>query len=293
MRRLGAEDGFTLHELMIGMVLMLIVVSATLTVLEQFTLMGKNSERRVDMQEQARNAVRQMSRSLRNVAGSSETADVIERANPYDLIFKVVDESGAAAGSNAQRLQRVRFCLDTTSGTSRGRIREQVQTWTTAAAPAMPTSTACPSATWGSSRVLADNVTNRANGQNRSVWSYRLTNGQVSAVRMNLFMDENVNSQPRETSLSSGVFLRNQNRPPVAAFTATPAGINHVLLNGSGSYDPEGHPLDMVWTSNGVEIGQGVNFDWNAGSSGARTITLTVSDPSDLTGSVTQTVVVE
>jgi type II secretory pathway pseudopilin PulG len=292
MRRLRSESGFTLPELMVGMVLMMVVVSASLTTLEQFTLMGKRGERRVDMQEQARNSARQMSRSLRNVAGSSETADVIERAQSYDLVFKVVDESGTSYGSNDQRLKRVRYCLDS-STSSRGRIREQVQTWTTASTPAIPSGTSCPASSWGTSRVIADNVTNRAGGQNRPVWTYRVTDGQVSAVSVNLFMDDSLASEPKETALSTGVFLRNQNRPPLASFTATPAGVNHVLLNGSGSYDPEGHPLDMTWTVGGTEIGEGVNLDWNAGSAGLRTITLTVSDPSGLTDTMTQSVVVE
>lgn len=292
MSRLRADGGFTLPELMIGMLLMLIVLFASLATLEQFTLMGKRGERRVDSQQQAREAARQIARTLRNVAGSSDTVDVIERAQPYDLVFKVVDDSGTSFGSNDQRLKRVRYCLDSSSP-SRGRVREQVQTWTSATAPAVPAGTACPSSTWGSSRVIADQVTNRASAQDRPVWTYRVTDGQVSAVSVDLFVDDNVTTDPGESSLRTGVFLRNQNRRPVASFTATAAGINHVLLNGSGSYDPEGHPLDMVWTVGSVKIGEGINLDWDAGSTGSRTVTLTASDPSGLADTSTQTVVVE
>lgn len=292
MRRLREEGGFTLPELLVGMLLMVIVLSASLATLEQFTHMGKRGERRLDLQEQAREAMRQMARTLRNIAGSSETVDVIERAEPFDLVFKVVDDSGSSWGSNDARLKRVRYCLDSSSSAG-GRIREQVQTWSSAAAPAIPAGTACPSSAWGGSRVIAEQVTNNASSQNRPVWSYRVTDGQVSAVSIDLFVDDNVSADPREAALRSGVFLRNQNRRPIAAFTATAAGINHVLLNGSGSYDPEGHPLDMEWSVGGVKIGEGINFDWDAGSPGSRTVTLTASDPSGLADTSTQTVVVE
>lgn len=291
MSRLRDETGFTLVELMVAMVLMLIVMSAALTTLEQFTHMSKRSERRVDMQEQARNATRQMARTLRNVAGSSETSDVIERAEDFDLVFKVVDDSGAAAGDNAQRLERVRYCVGTSSA-ARNKIYVQEQAWTGAAAPAVPPASACPSTTWGSSRVLAEDVTNRTNGSDRALWTYRFADGQVAAVSINLFMDENTTAAPGETALRTGVFLRNQNRAPLASFTATPAGVYHVLLNASASYDPEGHPLDVSWTVGGEEIGSGVNLDWDARYSGSRTVTLTVTDPAGLSDSMSQTVVV-
>jgi type II secretory pathway pseudopilin PulG len=292
MSRIGHEDGFTLPELLVGMLLMIIVISASLMTLEQFTLMGKRGERSLEIQEQARTASRLMARALRNVAGSSEPADVIERAQAYDLVFKTVDDTGTSMGSNVQRLKRVRYCLDSSTPT-RGRIREQVQTWTTATVPAMPTGTACPSSTWGSSRVVADQVTNRANSADRPVWTYRTANSQVTAVSINLFVDDDVSRDPDEKTLTTGVFLRNQNRPPVASFTATQAGSRHILLNGSGSYDPEGHPLELTWTISGQTIGTGVNVDWNAVTAGSRSITLTVSDPSDLSASTTQTVVVQ
>ena len=290
MTRLRDESGFTLPELMVAMVLTLIVMSAALTTLEQFTHMGKRSERRVDMQEQARNATRQMTRTLRNVAGSSETSDVIERAEDFDLVFKMVDESGTAAGANAQHLKRVRYCVGTSSA-ARDKIYVQEQTWTDATAPAVPPASSCPSTTWDTSRVLTEDVTNRS-GTDRALWTYRVADGQVAAVSISLFMDEDTSAAPGETALTTGIFLRNQNRAPFASFTATPAGVHHVLLNASASYDPEGHPLDVSWTVGGDEIGSGVNLDWDARYSGSRTITLTVTDPAGMSDSVSQTVVV-
>lgn len=292
MSRVRDESGFTLPELLVAMILMTIVMLATLATLDQFVHTGRNNEQRLDLQQHARDASRTMARALRNIAGSSETADVIERAEPFDLVFKVVDDSGEPAGDNAGRLKRLRYCLDGAAGSS-GRIREQVQTWTSPGAPAIPSDPACPGTGWDESRVLAERVTNRAGTGDRPLWIYREANGQVSALSINLLMDDAVAKPPAEVALRTGIFLRNQNRPPLASFTATPAGVTHLLLNGSASYDPEGHPIDMVWTVDGTKIGEGVNLDWDAEERGTYTITLEVSDPSGLSASASQTVAVQ
>ena len=54
-------------------------------------------------------------------------------------------------------------------------------------------------------------------------------------------------------SLGSGVFLRNQNRAPVASCTAQRAGTGkQIALNGSASEDPEGFNLkEYKWYANG------------------------------------------
>jgi prepilin-type N-terminal cleavage/methylation domain-containing protein len=288
MTRLRDERGFTLVELLVGMQLMLIVMFAALMTLEQVTKMGKRNERSVDMQEQARQATREMSRALRNVAAAVDTADAVVRAQPYDLVVRSVDDTGAASSTNDRRLEWLRYCLDS-SDPSRGRIYRQS---TGAAAAAMPTGTACPASDWGAARQIADRVTNRANGASRPVWSYRLSVGRVSSVSIALWLDDDPLSAPGETSVTTGVFLRNQNRPPVASFSATPAGVRHVLLNATTSYDPEGQPLDVVWRDGGVQVGDGLIFDYRAPASGARRITLEVKDPSALSDSTEQTVVI-
>jgi hypothetical protein len=43
------------------------------------------------------------------------------------------------------------------------------------------------------------------------------------------------------------VTLRNQNRAPTAGMTVTVTGVRHVILNGSGSEDPEGMALTYQW----------------------------------------------
>jgi hypothetical protein len=99
--------------------------------------------------------------------------------------------------------------------------------------------------------------------------------------------------------LGSRVFLRNQNRAPVASCTATYAGNGRqVALNGSGSADPEGFNLkEFRWYADSnappsTPDMTGVVGIWNAPSAGAHTIQLQVRDQGDLTamancGSVT------
>lgn len=292
LRRLGADEGgWTLVELVVGLQLMLIVMFASLTTLEQFVHMGKRSERRLDLQEQARQAVRLMARDLRNVAGDADQADVVETDEPYELIFRAVDDDGGSHGANERGLKRVRYCLDR-SDAARGRIHQQVQTWNSPSPPDMPSTTACPSDAWGDSRVVADRLVNTAGGQDRPVWSYRSSDGQVSSISIALWLDDDTAVEPKEVALSTGVFLRNQNRAPVAAFSATPVGTRHLLLNASESHDPEGQALQVVWYDGGREVGRGVVFDYAARTAGAHTIRLEVSDPSGLGDSAEQTVAV-
>ena len=292
MSRLRDERGFTLAELLVGAMLMIIVMTASLGVLDNLRRLGQRTDARVELQDQARQTSRTLARSLRNVAPSPAIPTVIERAGSYDLVFRAVDRPRADAGSNVRNLRRVRYCLDA-SDPDRARLLEQSQRWSSELPPAIPAGTSCPAADWGSSRLVADHLTNRTGGADRALWTYtQTTTGQVVGVKVNLFLNDEPQSEDREVALQTGVFLRNQNRAPTALFTAAPAGVRHVLLNGSTSSDPEGDPLDYFWFVNGVEVGHGLIFDYAAPAGGAYALRLDVRDPSGMLGrSPTQTVV--
>jgi type II secretory pathway pseudopilin PulG len=292
MSRLRNEDGFTLVELLVGAMLMIIVMFASLGVLDQVTRLSARTDQRVDLQDRARQVTRTLARSLRNVAPSPEFPVVIGRAGAYDIVFRSVDRPPTGASANARNLKRVRYCLDE-SNPDRARLLEQSQRWTTQTAPAMPADTACPAASWGPSRLVADYVTNRSGGSDRPLWTYGQTGGQVTSVRVNLFMNKDPDTPGVEVSSQTGVYLRNQNRAPTGLFTAAPAGVRHVLLNGSTSSDPEGEPLNYFWFVNGAEVGRGLIFDYAAPAGGTYEFRLDVRDPSGLLGrSDTRTVVI-
>jgi hypothetical protein len=156
-------------------------------------------------------------------------------------------------------------------------------------------------------RVVADSIVNGT----RAVFLYQVSpspgtyaeQSSVSqanfpsgiAIRTQLYVDPDTAHPPGETSLTTRVFLRNQNRPPIANFTSTGSGGSTIVLNGSASEDPEGNPLSYRWTDNGTVVS-----DWSQRSTyvykpatlaGAHVIGLTVRDVGNLTAAApTQTV---
>ena len=291
MSRLAREDGFSLVELLVGAVLMIIVMSASLTTLDQLRRLGTRTDDRVALQDEAREVSRQLTRSLRNVAPSPAIPTVIERSGEDDLVFRAVDRP-RDSGENTRNLRRVRYCLDTTDPDN-ARLLEQTQRWTSATPPAAPASTECPGTGWDSSVLIADQLTHHAGGTDRALWTYQArASGEITGVTLNLFMNDSPESRELEVALQTGVYLRNQNRAPNALFTAAPAGLRHVLLNASPSSDPEGDPLDYAWFANGVQVGSGLIFDYAAPAGGPYEFRLDVRDPSGLLSqSSTQTVV--
>jgi hypothetical protein len=292
MSRLAREDGYTLPELLVGALLGIIVLSASLTVLDQFRRMSARTDDRVEIQDKARQASRQLARSLRNIAPSPESPVAIDRGDAFDLVFWAVDRPRPDSGANVRNLRRVRYCLDA-SDTEQARLLEQTLRWNGPTAPPMPASTACPATEWGASRLIAESLTNRSGGTDRPLWTYkRTTSGQITGVKLNLFMNEEPETPSHEVAMQTGVYLRNQNRAPTALFTAALAGVRHVLLNGSTSSDPEGDPLTYIWFVNGVEVGRGLIFNYAAPAGGSYEFRLDVRDPSGLFGrSPTETVV--
>ncbi len=270
------ERGFTLVELLAASLIFLIVMAATLNALDAFSAQTAQTERRNVTQQQARLAVNQIARQLRNLASPTpRQPQAVDKAAPFDLVFQTVDPQGPNSGANKTNVRRMRYCL------ASGRVYRQSQTWTSATTPAVPNTGACPDADarWTGTTLVAENV---VNDTARPAWLYdAVTTADITFVRTTLVVD--VQSDGRgETALSTGVFLRNQNRAPTAAFTATAAGNRHVLLNGSISTDPEGEPLVYAWYDGTTQVGTGITLDYVAPATGTRSLGLTVTDPGGL-----------
>jgi prepilin-type N-terminal cleavage/methylation domain-containing protein len=261
------ERGFTFIEVMLAMVLMLVVSGATMAVFAAMERNNAYNQRFNESQTRVRVATDTLAKRLRNLASpadaTSPAADQqpIERANAQDLIFRAVNSSGAATTDNPQNLERYRYCLNTTTK----RLYVQRQTWT-GVTPATPPATACPGDGWTTTAVLAEDV---VNGTGRAVFQYQVspTPGSYSettsvstanhpntvSIRTFLYVDPDTAHRPKETSLTSRVFLRNQNRPPTALL-AVDALANKVTLNASASDDPEGNPLKYTFYDNGAAV---------------------------------------
>jgi hypothetical protein len=277
-------------EVLVASSLFIIVAGAAIDAF--VTMLGTTAEnaRQQDSQQQARQSEIVLSRQLRNLAGPDEgQPQAFDKATAYDIVFKTVDPNGPNAGLNPTNVERVRYCLDSGNPAT---LWRQVQTWTSAVAPAAPSANSCPDSGWtGTAYRVASNVTNQSNGADRAVFLFdSATLSAINNVRMNLWIDVNPGKPPAETNLQSGVFLRNQNQPPTASFQWTQGGNHHVLLNGSTSADPEGEQLTYTWKDGSTKIGDGIVFDWNAGAAGTHSITLEARDPASLVGTATQTV---
>lgn len=299
MSRFADDQGMTLVELLVTLTVTLIVFSAALSGLEYFQRANAAGQRRNESQDQARSSIDRLAFELRNVAApSAGTAGTLEQAGSYSLVFQTVDASQISGGQNVANKKRVRYCLDASSPSSEI-VWKQEQRWTSATAPAIPSTTACPDPAWGNQVKLVLNVTNTINGRIRPVFTYdpgsNPSPAQISSVQADLFIDLAPGSRPGESELSSGMFLRNSNRAPTAAFTATQVN-GHVLLNASTASSPNGQALTYQWSLDSSPISGATTQQYDlAGllSGSTHAVSLTVSDPGGLTGSTQNTVIVQ
>jgi prepilin-type N-terminal cleavage/methylation domain-containing protein len=268
LRQPHSEDGFTLVEVLIASVLMLIVLGATLTALTSYQRNTQTNQRQNDGQDEARRTLDLVARDLRNLASPVvERPEAVDRKEPQDLIVQS-EGKGSGGSSNARNTMRVRFCLSPD-----GKVYRSIQTWTTAAIPNAPAATDCPGTGWTSSTVIAQNVVNGA----RPLFTYNAVGLQdVTEVSTSLYVDVNPGKPPAETELQSSVYLRNQNRKPEALFSIEVVN-NSILMNASESTDPEEKALIYSWTLDGTAVGNGILFTKPV-TAGTHTVRLDISD---------------
>lgn len=296
--RLRSEQGFTLVELLAVLMLSTIVLGATLSIFTQFERDERVNQLQNESQDRARQAVGTVVRELRNLASpSTDVPRAVELAQPYDIVFETVDPNKPAGSENERNIKRVRYCLGASRG-DKATLWMQAETWTAPSTPPLRSTESCPDGAWPNlagqttnSRAMAQDVVNREKGA--GIFSYNSSQLEsITSVQTELLVDANPGKAPLETRLASGVFLRNQNRAPLASFTAHDTGTGHrVLLNASASEDPEGNSLSpYVWSVNGQEVGRGVVFYWTAPTAGSHSVTLMVRDAGGREAQLTQSV---
>lgn len=307
-----SEHGFTLPELLIAATLMVVVMLATLATFDQFNSNARTNQRQNDIIEEARAGSDQLARELRNLANPTTQGSTIDTASGYDFIFQTSDPSK----------RWVRYCL--AGSPSNGRLHYATSADTTLTSDMK--ASACPGNGWAKARVVTANVVNKIGGQDRPVFSYACSTplaptqacplgdpSKITLARTDLFIDVNPGRAPAERRVSSGVYLRNQNEPPTASFTAvgqtTPP--RSVLLNASASDDPEGRTLHYYWwkgagtagtaptdsclpavTPTATFLGEGVtlSYEFPQGDGSSQTITLVVKDAGCLAASSSKVV---
>jgi type II secretory pathway pseudopilin PulG len=291
-RLLREERGMTLTEVIVVSLLLTVVLGATLSVLDSFHRTTTTNTRLNEAQESIRVSVDLIAREMRNLASpTNEQPEAISRAQPKDMVFRSVAGNKPAGSLNERNARWVRYCI---AGTGLGTLYRQELTWTTATAPSAPNDTTCPGTGWGAQRVQASNITNG----NRPLFTYNSgTLTAITEVGVSLWMDPDPGRTPTEVALQSSVFLRNQNRLPVAEFTASPSN-GAIVLNASDSSDPEGRAMTFYWfdanrTTNdcgtppaGIPtsgcVGQGLVFTYFPPAIGSHTVYLIAVDHAGL-----------
>lgn len=284
---LNREDGMTLVEVLVVSVLMLVVLGATLQTFNTFESNVRANERQNEAQDSARRGLELMARDLRNLASPTPGLPfAVDVAGNSEVIFQSEGKFKPDTSLNAQNTTRVRYCVHPTNGN----LYRQIQTWTTAAAPAMP-SGACGDTAWGSTMVVATNVVNGS----RPLFTYNATAlDSITEVSAQLFVDTNPGKSPVEVDLQTSVFLRNQNRAPTALFSDVSMPNGGVFLNASESADPEEKSLIFEWwdasLSPAQKVGDGIVFTYTPPAPGERQMYLVVKDATLETTSDTETV---
>ena len=305
------QRGFTLVEVLVVCVIFMIVLSATLTAFTSFTTSHARTEIQHDQAEEARVALDVAARQLRNLANPTvNSTTTIDRAEDYDLIFQTSDPAKTW----------VRYCLDTTAPASLGRARLwEAESATALLAGGMKGT--CPGTGWAAARIVSGNVSNRVGGIDRNIFTYECTPGspagcpsateypKITNVGIELYVDANAADKVKEMRVSTAVFLRNQNEPPTASATSTRTAAKTVILNASGSADPEGRTLEFFWFTGTAptaadfvscttvptsSLGQGITLTQTFTQTAGTTVNywLVVRDPGCLTATYPISVVV-
>ncbi len=296
MRALRSDRGFTLIEVLVALFMSAIMFTATLNALDAFQRASTGDTLRNEASDNARNTIDRLARQLRNVAAPSiHYVGALEEAEPFSITFQTVDTLAPPKGSlNALNAMRTRYCLND-STPSKEVIWVQTKRWTSEnpSPEHAPSKTACPDLTggdWESSQQLVSFVTNRNGGQDRPLFEYGPTSGsvaQITTVEPKIYIDVRPGQKPGETAQSTTIQLRNANRKPVAAFTATE--INAVVrLDASSSEDPDGLALTYRWWEDGKELpSTAQKYETGKLTEGSvHVFKLEVTDPGGLTNTV-------
>jgi len=301
---MSSERGFTLTEVMVAMALMILLLGAVLTTFNGFERSQRAATQRTEAQDAARTGIDRLARDMRNaVSAGSPIADSVERADPDDLMFQTVGTQAPTVNNPTAKI-RVRYCLDS-STPSNGKLYKQVQVFS-AAPTAKPTATACPGPAgappsgWTTTTLVTKGITNRYNGAARPLFAYRFTPdestalSELVAVTPTVYIDPTPGAQaPAEVVLRTAIELRNANQPPIAMFTVT-VQARKLVLNASGSIDPERQALRYEWYIDGATTNPltGVRVEAGPLSVGTHSVRLVVKDQANASNETTRSAVV-
>jgi hypothetical protein len=314
MRSARSEHGFTLIEVVVSIGLAIVVLGATLSAFDVFQTTNRFDLLRNETQDDARNSIDRLARDFRNVAAPKSEKEVpgaLEQAGKYSLTFQMIDPlSQSKKGANETGAMRVRYCLNNSNPTNEVLWRQELR-WESATGPLLATPNGCPDTanTWERNARLVEHITNRIGGRGKATepkyWLFTYGPSgwsevaQIVSVEPTIYLNVNPNQKrPGETRLTSLISLRNANRSPIAAFTATQVAL-HVKLDASESTDPDGLALTYSWSEGAVEGEKKLpttseQYETGAYEAGTtHTFWLKVTDPGGLTATAKKTIKIE
>jgi hypothetical protein len=282
-----------LTELLVGMVMALAVLGATMGALEVFFRQGGRANKQGQAQDSARTAVDRMTRLLRD--GVNPSGGPVEASGSYEIVF-LAPSASAPLTNNPQGLMHTRFCLDATN-TADEKLWMQTAPYNSTLQPTPPATTSCPStsAAWTASQLLAGNLVNKYTATAKPLFNSTTdASGAVTDVAFDAWVDADAAGGAPASRLQSSVTLRNLNHAPTAVITCAASGNGHVACDASASTDSDGQTLFYAWKMDGATLtGQsGYSLDKSGLSSGSvHTFTVTVSDPAGASSSATSAAV--
>ena len=264
-RRLRAEDGFTLAELLVAASLGIIVLFGILSVFDNFSSNAARQTRITDANDQVR-------RTMDRIVSDVRQAATIEVAGPNDLVYTVRD--------SATQTRRERICLDASGRMWRSSV-------TTASPPApMSSGTACPSS--GAAQVTS---LRSANSASNPMFTYdSATASSVRSVGLTFAIDAGNRGRTDVSRLRASSFVRAKSE------TALPVGPGDINTTCSNSGVPTltlsagVGPLNVSYTDiNGSPLGAGAAGSAVVLSSGTTTVVANITSSSGALSQVLKT----
>jgi Tfp pilus assembly protein PilW len=276
--RLRSEQGIGMTELLVAITLSVVVFGAAVSAFSGLLRTQKQTDRRGEAQDTARNAIDRMARHLRSAA-STETvgSQPIEQNSSYDLVY-LEPYAGASLTNNPRGLRHVRYCLKATT-LSNEELWYQTVPYDSATQATPPSTSSCPSSSWPNQTRVAKNLVNQYVSPAKPLFTARLDGSNVTDVAVRAVVDTDPGSGVQATELASSVTMRNLNHTPTATVTCR-AQNGHAICDASASSDLDGQNLTFQWkytpgTGTWIAGQTAYSFD-QAGLSSGTTYTITV-----------------
>lgn len=252
MTRLRGQEGLSLPEILVSVLIGLLVLGSGVTVFTSFLTRSASADRRTNAQDTVRLAVDQVAIQLRSaMSEGTPGSQPVVAVSDHSIVFRAPMES-ANTSNNPLGLRYIRYCLGRSSD-GEEHLYRQTAPYDTGSNRNWPTSLGCPGGAWPTQLEVADSFVNMRD--EIPLFRPRLDgSGNVTSIEIHAAVDVDPLKDPPATHLETAVEMRNVNRPPTAAVTCQPAANGYALCDASASADPDGQSLSYSWTMGGTAL---------------------------------------